>query len=102
MRKIFKYAFYDLIRSRWSITYLLFYLITAFVLFAFSNNLSMVIISLMNIVLIISPLVATVFGITYYYNSREFSELLLAQPIKRESIFVGRLLYMGFMLLPKY
>jgi Cu-processing system permease protein len=35
-------------------------------------------------------LVATVFGITYYYNSREFSELLLAQPIKRESIFVGQ------------
>ena len=90
MSKIFKYAFFDLIRSRWSISYFLFYLIITFVLFSFSNDLSMVIISLMNIVLVIIPLVATVFGITYYYNSREFTELLLAQPIKRSSIFLGQ------------
>ncbi len=93
MNKIFKYAFFDLIRSRWSITYFLFYLIITFVLFSFSNDLSMVIISLMNIVLVLIPLVATVFGITYYYNSREFTELLLAQPIKRSSIFLGQ--YLG-------
>ena len=93
MNKIFKYAFFDLIRSRWSIIYFLFYLIITLVLFAFSNDLSMVIISLMNIVLVIIPLVATVFGITYYYNSREFTELLLAQPIKRTSIFLGQ--YLG-------
>ncbi len=90
MSKIFKYAFFDLIRSRWSISYFLFYLIITLVLFSFSNDLSMVIISLMNIVLVIIPLVATVFGITYYYNSREFTELLLAQPIKRSSIFLGQ------------
>ena len=29
----------------------------------------------------------------YYYNSREFTELLLAQPIKRSSIFLGQ--YLG-------
>ena len=93
MRKIFKYAFFDLVRSRWSITYFLFFLIISITLFSLSENLSMVIISLMNIVLIIIPLVATVFGITYYYNSREFTELLLAQPIKRSDIFLGQ--YLG-------
>ncbi|NHZ85386.1 MAG: ABC transporter permease [Planctomycetia bacterium] len=93
MRKIFKYSFFDLIRSRWSITYFLFYFVISITLFSFSGDLSMVIISLMNIVLIIVPLVATVFGITYYYNSREFTELLLAQPIKRSNIFLGQ--YLG-------
>lgn len=29
----------------------------------------------------------------YYYNSKEFTELLLAQPLKRSSIFLGQ--YLG-------
>jgi len=93
MKKIFKYSFFDLIRSRWSIYYFLFFLLISLTLFSFSGNISMVIISLMNVVLIIIPLVAIVFGITYYYNSREFTELLLAQPIKRTNIILGQ--YLG-------
>jgi Cu-processing system permease protein len=47
----------------------------------------------MNVILILCPLIATMFGVMYYYNSREFIELLLAQPIKRTSIFIGQ--YLG-------
>lgn len=47
----------------------------------------------MNVVLLLCPLIATIFGVMYYYNSREFTELLLAQPIKRKSIFFGQ--YLG-------
>jgi Cu-processing system permease protein len=47
----------------------------------------------MNVVLLLCPLIATIFGVMYYYNSREFIELLLAQPIKRTSIFFGQ--YLG-------
>jgi Cu-processing system permease protein len=47
----------------------------------------------MNVVLLIVPLIATMFGVMYYYNSREFIELLLAQPIKRSNIFLGQ--YIG-------
>jgi Cu-processing system permease protein len=36
------------------------------------------------------PLIGTIFGVMYYYSSREFTELLLAQPIKRSSIFLGQ------------
>ena len=92
MDKIFRYSFYDLIRSRWSISYFLFYLITTIVLFSFSNDVSMVVISLLNIIIVLVPLVAIVFGIIYFYNSKEFTELLLAQPIKRSRIFVGQFL----------
>lgn len=92
MFKILKYSFYDLIRSRWSYVYLLFYLLLSSVLLFLNNDLSNAIITLLNVVIVLVPLIATIFGIMYYYNSREFTELLLAQPVKRSSIFVGQFL----------
>ena len=93
MFKILKYSFFDLMRSRWTYIYCAFYLLLTFSLLWLSSNLANVIISLMNIVLVLVPLIATMFGIMYHYNSREFSELLLAQPIRRSHIFVGQ--YLG-------
>ena len=92
MFKIFKYSFFDLIRSRWSIVYFLFFFVISVSLLYLSGDMSKVIISLLNIILILNPLIATIFGVMYYYNSREFSELLLAQPIKRKSVFFGQFL----------
>lgn len=88
-----KYSFFDLIRSRWSYIYLIFYLVLGFSLLFLNNNLSKSVITLMNVVVILTPLIGTIFGIMYYYNSREFTQLLLAQPIKRSSIFLGQ--YIG-------
>jgi Cu-processing system permease protein len=93
MIKILKYSFYDLIRSRWSYVYFAFYLILAFVLLFLNNDISKAIITLMNVVVILTPLIGTIFGIMYYYNSIEFTELLLAQPVKRSTIFLGQ--YLG-------
>lgn len=92
MLKILKYSFFDLIRSRWTYIYCAFYLAFTFSLLALSNDLSKVVISLMNVVLLLCPLIATMFGVMYYYNSKEFTELLLAQPIRRTSIFLGQFL----------
>ena len=44
----------------------------------------------MNVIIILVPLIGTIFGVMYYYNSKEFTELLLAQPVKRSSIFLGQ------------
>lgn len=96
MIKILKYSFYDLIRSHWSYLYLLFYLLTALSLLYLSNDLSKVIVSLMNIIVILTPLIGMMLGTMYYYNSREFAELLLAQPVKRSSVFLGQ--YLGLSL----
>ena len=91
MVKILKYSFFDLIRSRWSIIYFLFYLTSGFVLLYLSNDISKAIVSLMNITLILTPLIGTIFGVMNFYNSREFIELLLAQPVPRKHIFLGML-----------
>jgi len=96
MFKILKYSFYDLIRSRWAFIYTAFYLLLTVSLLWLSGGFSKVIISLMNIILVLVPLIATMFGVMYYYNSREFTELLLSQPLRRTSIFFGQ--YLGIAL----
>lgn len=90
MLKILKYSIYDLIRSRWTYVYFLFYLALGFVLLFLNNDLSKAVITLMNIIIVLVPLIGTIFGVMYYYNSREFTELLLAQPLRRSSIFLGQ------------
>ena len=93
MLKILKYSFFDLMRSRWSYVYFLFYLLLGFVLLFLNNNVFKAVITLMNVIIVIVPLIGTIFGVMYYYNSREFTTLLLAQPLKRSTIFLGQ--YIG-------
>ena len=93
MLKILKYSFYDLIRSSWSYVYFGFYLLLGIVLLFLNNDLSKAVITLMNVIIVLVPLIGTVFGVMYYYNSKEFTELLLAQPLKRSTIFLGQ--YLG-------
>ena len=80
-------------RSRWSYVYFFFYLLLGVVLLFLNNDLSKAVITLMNVIIILVPLIGTIFGVMYYYNSKEFTELLLAQPVKRRSIFLGQ--YLG-------
>lgn len=96
MLKILKYSFFDLMRSRWTYFYFGFFLVFTLSLLLLSNDLGKVVISLMNVILILCPLIATMFGVMYYYNSREFTELLLAQPISRTRLFLGQ--YLGLAL----
>ena len=93
MLKILKYSFYDLMRSRWSYVYFAFYLLLGVVLLFLNNDLSKAVITLMNVIIVLVPLIGTIFGVMYYYNSKEFTELFLAQPLKRSSIFLGQ--YLG-------
>jgi len=80
-------------RSRWSYVYFAFYLALGFVLLFLNNDVNKAVITLMNIIIVLTPLIGTIFGVMYYYNSKEFTELLLAQPIKRSTIFMGQ--YIG-------
>lgn len=98
MFKILKYSFFDLMRSRWSYVYFAFYLALGFVLLFLNHDINKAVITLMNVIIVLTPLIGTIFGVMYYYNSKEFTELLLAQPIKRSSIFLGQYLGVAFSL----
>jgi Cu-processing system permease protein len=91
--KVIKYELSDVVRSRWLIAYTLFFLVVTDALLRFAGDGTKALLSLMNIVLIIIPLVNIVFGTMYLYNAREFIELLLAQPVGRRQLFRG--LYFG-------
>jgi Cu-processing system permease protein len=93
MLKILKYSFFYLMRSRWSYVYFAFYLVLGSTLLFLNSDLSKAVITLMNVIIVLVPLIGTVFGVMYYYNSKEFTELLLAQPLKQSSIFFGQ--YLG-------
>lgn len=86
----------DLARNRWLLAYGLTLAGIAELLFVFGGAGQQVLLSLLNATLLLVPLVALVFGTMHIYASREFIELLLAQPLPRRAIFTG--LYLGLTL----
>ncbi|HEV8497950.1 MAG TPA: ABC transporter permease subunit [Gemmatimonadaceae bacterium] len=91
--KIVRSQLRDATRSRWLAVYALFFVLLSDGLLRFSGSDAKAVISLATVVLIVIPLVTLVLSTIYVYNAREFTELLLAQPIRRSSLFAG--LYLG-------
>ncbi len=89
MKKIFKYVIADILRNKVIIIYTAFLLVTSFTMFSLEDNSSKGLLSLLNIILIIVPLVSIVFATIYVYNSAEFIELLVSQPLKRKTIWLS-------------
>jgi len=89
MMKLSRYVLYDILRSRIILAYTLFLFIVAMSLFRMEENNSKAILSLLNIILIVIPLVSMVFATIHYYNSYEFIELMLSQPISRTRILTS-------------
>jgi Cu-processing system permease protein len=89
MTRIVKYVFYDILRTRFILLYTLFLLISTIALFQLDSDPEKVVMSLLNIVIMVVPLISIVFSTIHFYNSYEFIELMLAQPINRKVIFLG-------------
>lgn len=89
MVSVAKYIFYDLLRTRFVLFYTAFLLVCTVVMFQLDSDASKVVLSLLNIVLMVIPLVSIVFTTIHFYNSYEFIELMLAQPVNRTFIFLG-------------
>jgi Cu-processing system permease protein len=79
----------DILRNRIMIAYTLLLLLISFSVFGLEDNVEKGVLSLVNLVLLIVPLVSIIFSTIYVYNSSEFIELLVAQPVKRKSIWIS-------------
>jgi Cu-processing system permease protein len=89
MLKLSRYVLYDIVRSKIILGYTLFLFIVSTSLFQMEENSSRAMLSLLNIVLIVLPLVSLVFSTIHYYNSYEFIELMAAQPMSRTRILLS-------------
>ena len=89
MRKIIKYVISDILQNRIVLVYTTFLLITSFSVFNLEDSNSKGLLSLLNVTLLIVPLVSIIFSTIYIYNSAEFMELLVSQPLKRKTIWLS-------------
>jgi Cu-processing system permease protein len=89
MLGVIKYAYVDLLRSRFILAYTLLLLGCTVALFQLDSDPGKVVLSLLNVVLLVVPLVSVVFTSIHFFNSYEFMELMLAQPINRKVVFFG-------------
>ena len=89
MKKIIKYVMSDILQNRIVLVYTFFLLVTSLSVFSLEDSSSKGFLSLLNIILLIVPLVSIIFATIYVYNSAEFIELLVSQPLKRKSIWLS-------------
>jgi Cu-processing system permease protein len=96
MKKIVKYVLMDILRNRILLSYTLLLLaVSVSVLFLNDSN-NKALLSLLQIIVIVLPLVSVIFSTIYYYNSTEFIEMLLSQPLRRSRILLS--IYCGLAL----
>jgi len=100
--KLSRYVLYDIFRSKVIIAYTLFLFIISMTLFRMEENSGKAMLSLLNIVLIVVPLISMVFSTIHYYNSYEFIELMLSQPMSRTRIIISEYCGVSFSLVASY
>ena len=94
--RVLTFGLQNQLRNRWILGYGLLFALLTDALFRFGGSGPRVVVSLLNVVLLVIPLVSVVFGTLHLSNSREFIELLLAQPVNRRQLYGG--LYLGLTL----
>src|SRR5215213_3767091 len=102
MLKISKYVLYDIVRNKVMIAYTAFLFIVSMCFFQMEENSSKAVLSLLNIILIVVPLVSMVFSTIHWYNSYEFIELMLTQPVSRKKVLLSEFAGIGSSLVTAY
>lgn len=93
MNNIAKFIFFDILKNKIVLLYTLLLFVISWSVLGLDSNYTKATLSLLNIVLLVVPLVSIIFSTIYVYNSSQFIELLLSQPIARGkiwfNIFIG-------------
>ncbi len=89
MKTIIKYVLLDLFRNKVIMVYTLILAILAISVLNLDDNASKGLLSLLNVTLLFVPIITILFSTIYFFNSIEFIELLLSQPIKRSKVVLA-------------
>lgn len=96
MNRIIKIIFLDILKNKIILAYTVILAILSWSSFGLEDNSAKGLLTILNIILFTVPLVSILFATIYLYNSTEFIELLLSQPIKRKKIWLS--LFLGLSL----
>ena len=96
MNRIIKIILSDILKNKIVLAFTLILAVLSWSSFALEDNSSKGLLTILNVILFTVPLVSILFATIYLYNSAEFIELLLSQPIKRKKIWLS--LFLGLSL----
>lgn len=89
MNRIIKIVLLDILKNKIVVSYALILALLSWGSFMLENNTAKGLLTILNVILFTVPLVSVLFSTIYIYNSAEFIELLLSQPIKRKKIWIS-------------
>lgn len=89
MNRIIKIILLDILKSKIVVAYTIILAVLSWSSFTLEDNSAKGILTVLNVILFTVPLVSILFATIYLYNSCEFIELLLSQPIKRRKIWLS-------------
>ena len=87
MNKIARFILYDILKNKIVIFYTILLFIISWSVLGLESNYTKATLSLLNVVLLVVPLVSIIFSTIYVYNSSQFMELLLSQPVPRSKVW---------------
>ena len=99
MNRIIKFVMLDIIKNKIVLSYAVLLAAFSWAVFSLEDNSAKGILTLLNIVLLTVPLVSIIFSTIYIYNSSEYIDLLVSQPIKRSKIWISLFLGLCFALI---
>lgn len=99
MKRLPFYILYDILKNKIVVAYTIFLFLVTLGLFQIEENNGKAILSLLTIVLLVVPLVCMIFTTIHYYNSYEFIELMLSQPISRTRLLLSEFVAVSLALL---
>ncbi|WP_211200534.1 MULTISPECIES: ABC transporter permease subunit [Bacteroides] len=89
MIKIFKLIFKDILKNKTTLVFLVVLAVMSWVSFSMEDDVNKGLITIMNEILFIVPLMSILFSTIYLHNCRECIVLLLGHPIRRATIWNG-------------
>lgn len=102
MNTIVKYVSLDLVRNKIVGVYAILLAVLSFSILSLDSNSAKGLLSLLNITLLFVPIISILFATIYFFNSIEFTELLLAQPVKRTKVIMAQYAGLAFALCMAY
>lgn len=93
MDRIARFILFDILKNKIVIFYTVLLFIISWSVLGLDSNYTKTTLSLLNIVLLVVPLVSVIFSTIYVYNSGQFIELLLSQPVARTTVWFN--LFLG-------